>query len=76
MEPKPSSKGQVILPKAIRDARGWVERTRFTVEELPEAVLLRPLRPFAPTRLEDVFGCACITRDSQRHCGRWRRPLA
>lgn len=57
METKLSSKGQVILPKKVRDTRRWVEGTRFVVEEVPEGVLLRPLTSFSPTRLEDVFGC-------------------
>jgi hypothetical protein len=28
------------------------------VEVTSEGVLLKPLKPFAPTRLEDVVGCA------------------
>src|SRR5258708_5920577 len=31
--------------------------TRFRVEETPEGVLLRPLKRFPETRLEDVLGC-------------------
>jgi AbrB family looped-hinge helix DNA binding protein len=52
-----STKGQVILPKAIRDAKNWVAGTRLQVEERPDGVVLRAERPFAPTRPEDVFGC-------------------
>jgi AbrB family looped-hinge helix DNA binding protein len=52
-----SSKGQVILPKSVREARGWPPGTEFSVEVVDDGVLLRPLRPFAATRLEDVFGC-------------------
>ena len=51
-----SSKGQLVLPKAIRDADDWREGTEFVVERVPEGVLLRPLRPVAATRLEDVIG--------------------
>lgn len=29
----------------------------FIVEEVADGVLLRPLKPFKPTRHEDVFGC-------------------
>ena len=54
---KLSSKGQVILPKSVRDARHWQPGMEFTVEEVGEGVLLRPLKPFKPTRHEDVFGC-------------------
>ena len=52
-----SSKGQVILPAAIRASRKWEPGTEFAVEETSEGVLLRPLRPFPATRLEDVVGC-------------------
>jgi AbrB family looped-hinge helix DNA binding protein len=52
-----SSKGQVILPKSVRDARSWPPGTEFAVEEVLEGVLLRPLRPFEPATFDEVFGC-------------------
>lgn len=53
-----SSKGQVVLPKTIRDARKLEAGVEFIVEDRPEGILLRPLqRPFADTRSEDVLGC-------------------
>jgi AbrB family looped-hinge helix DNA binding protein len=55
---KLSSKGQIILPKAVREANGWQAGIEFSVEQVAEGVLLRPLHPFAETRLEDVIGCA------------------
>jgi AbrB family looped-hinge helix DNA binding protein len=54
---KLSSKGQVVLPKSVREARSWEPGTEFAVEEVSEGVLLRPLRPFPPTNFEEVFGC-------------------
>ena len=51
-----SSKGQLVLPKSIRDADDWGEGTEFTVERVAEGVLLRPLRPVPPTRLDDIVG--------------------
>ena len=51
-----STKGQVILPKAIRRELRWEAGTRLVVENTPEGVLLRPARVFAETRPEDVFG--------------------
>jgi AbrB family looped-hinge helix DNA binding protein len=51
-----STKGQVILPKAIRDKRNWAAGTELTVEETAEGVLLRAAPAFAPTKIEDVFG--------------------
>ncbi|MDQ2962698.1 MAG: AbrB/MazE/SpoVT family DNA-binding domain-containing protein [Pseudomonadota bacterium] len=53
-----SSKGQLVLPKAIRDADDWTEGTEFIVERVPEGVLLRPVRTLPPTRLDDVIGSA------------------
>jgi AbrB family looped-hinge helix DNA binding protein len=52
-----STKGQVILPKAIRERRNWGPGTRLSVEDTSEGVLLRSAAPFAATRPEDVFGC-------------------
>jgi AbrB family looped-hinge helix DNA binding protein len=58
-----STKGQVILPKAIRAARRWGPGTRLVVEETAEGVLLKPAPAFAPTRPEAVFGT--LARDGQ-----------
>lgn len=52
-----STKGQVILPKAVRQALRWEVGTRLVVESRPEGVLLRPEPAFAETRPQDVFGC-------------------
>ena len=54
---KLSTKGQLILPKPIRDKHRWGAGTEFLVEETPDGILLRQARPFPPTRLEDVIGC-------------------
>lgn len=57
-----STKGQVILPKAIRDQLQWGAGTRLAVEHTADGVLLKPLTAvFAPTRPEDVFG-SLLTR--------------
>ncbi len=53
---KLSSKGQVILPKSVRDSHQWKPGTEFAVEAVKEGVLLRPLKPFPRTKLEDLFG--------------------
>jgi AbrB family looped-hinge helix DNA binding protein len=52
-----SSKGQIVLPLSIRKSRKWDPGTRLTVEETEDGVLLRPAKPFPPTKFEDVFGC-------------------
>jgi AbrB family looped-hinge helix DNA binding protein len=51
-----SAKGQVILPKAIRDQRHWPAGTRLLVENTPDGVLLRFAAMFPPTSIESVFG--------------------
>ena len=51
-----STKGQVILPKAIRQLRRWGAGTRLVVEDTPEGVLLKPVPLFPVTKPKDVFG--------------------
>jgi AbrB family looped-hinge helix DNA binding protein len=51
-----STKGQVILPKAVRDRHGWKAGTVLEIEDGPNGVTLKPARLFPPTRLEDVVG--------------------
>lgn len=50
-----STKGQVILPKSIRQSKDWGAGTRLLVEDTPEGVILRPVPAFAPSRPETVF---------------------
>jgi len=54
---KLSSKGQIILPSSVRAAHKWGPGLEFAVEDVAEGVLLRPLKPFKPTRLNEVIGC-------------------
>ena len=51
-----STKGQVILPKAIRDQRDWPPGTELIVEDTPDGVLLKAKPVFPRTRSKDVFG--------------------
>lgn len=51
-----STKGQVILPSAIRQRREWRAGTRLTVEETADGVLLKPAPAFPETRPQAVFG--------------------
>ena len=52
-----SSKGQIVLPKSVREARSWKPGTEFAVDETSDGILLRPLRPFPPTSIAEVYGC-------------------
>jgi AbrB family looped-hinge helix DNA binding protein len=51
-----STKGQVILPKAIRDQLQWGAGTRLTVENTPEGVLLKSTPVFAASSIDALFG--------------------
>lgn len=51
-----STKGQVILPKAIREQHGWSAGTELVVEDAGDGVLLKASSDFAATRPQDVFG--------------------
>lgn len=51
-----STKGQVILPKAVREHQQWGVGTRLSVEETADGVLLRALPVFARTELGAVAG--------------------
>jgi AbrB family looped-hinge helix DNA binding protein len=51
-----STKGQVILPKSIRDQRNWRPGTVLTVEQTAEGVVLKAAPSIARTKPEDVFG--------------------
>ncbi|RWX76723.1 AbrB/MazE/SpoVT family DNA-binding domain-containing protein [Neorhizobium lilium] len=53
---KISTKGQVILPKAVRQRRDWNTGTKLIVEETPEGVLLKKAPIFPQTKPSDVFG--------------------
>jgi AbrB family looped-hinge helix DNA binding protein len=54
---KLSSKGQVVLPRAVREAKAWRAGQVLEVVSTHEGVLLRPLKQFAAVALADVVGC-------------------
>lgn len=51
-----STKGQVILPKQIRDRRRWSPGTRLLVEETADGVLLRSAPDFQPALPNEIYG--------------------
>ncbi len=55
---KLSSKGQIIIPKPVREAHHWRAGMEFVIENVGDGILLRPRKPFPSTRLEDGVGCA------------------
>ena len=52
-----SSKGQIVLPRSIRAAKAWRPGQALAVVSTAEGVLLKPLKAFEASRLEDVAGC-------------------
>lgn len=61
-----STKGQVILPKAVRVKRNWPAGAELVVEDTPEGVLLKAAPVFPPTRFEDVAGRRWTRRSRSR----------
>lgn len=49
---KLSSKGQFILPKAIRDRHHWETGTEFIIIDRGEELVIKPARVFPVTELE------------------------
>lgn len=57
MKARLSSKGQIVLPKYLREMRGWNPGTVLDVEEVPEGVLLRFVKHPLVASVEDLLGC-------------------
>ena len=53
---KLSSKGQITIPKWLRDAYRWETGLEFVVIDTGDGVLLKPIRPFPPTSIDEVAG--------------------
>ena len=52
-----SNTGQVIIPKALRDAHRWEAGQELIAIDMGDGILLKPKKPFMETKLEDVAGC-------------------
>jgi AbrB family looped-hinge helix DNA binding protein len=52
-----SSKGQIIIPKPIRNAHHWKPGQRLEVIESGDGILLRAVEPFPATTLAEVTAC-------------------
>jgi AbrB family looped-hinge helix DNA binding protein len=53
-----STKGQLIIPKEIRDRHGWSSGIELEVEDHGDHLVLRQLDNLPETTLEDLVGCA------------------
>ena len=53
-----SSRGQVVIPKRVREAHSWETGQEFEVVNTGEGIMLRPKAPFPDTTFEEVVGSA------------------
>lgn len=51
-----STKGQLILPKEVRDRHGWRPGTAFEIEDRGDSVVLRPVSEPPECRLSEIVG--------------------
>ncbi|MDZ4842326.1 MAG: AbrB/MazE/SpoVT family DNA-binding domain-containing protein [Hyphomicrobium aestuarii] len=58
---KLSSKGQIVIPKAAREAAGWKAGDELVVEPQTGGLLIRRKSPFRQTTMDEVVGCANYT---------------
>jgi len=54
---KLSTKGQLVIPRKLRERHGWTTGTEFGLEEQGDALVLRPLVAFRTTTVQDLLGC-------------------
>jgi AbrB family looped-hinge helix DNA binding protein len=62
---KLSSKGQVIIPKPIRDAYHWDTGQELTLIDTGSGILLQPKAPFAESTLDKVAGYLRYTENAK-----------
>ncbi|MBI4774159.1 MAG: AbrB/MazE/SpoVT family DNA-binding domain-containing protein [Deltaproteobacteria bacterium] len=52
-----SNKGQIVIPKAIRELHGWKSGLEFVIENTGDGIKLRPIKPYKQTRIDEAIGC-------------------
>jgi AbrB family looped-hinge helix DNA binding protein len=52
-----SNKGQVVIPKQVRAAHGWEPGLELVVEDTGDGIMLKPIKKFKETRIQEVLGC-------------------
>lgn len=57
MKTRLSTKGQLIIPKAIRDRHGWSAGVELAIEDCDDGLIIRSFRPGAEVAFEDLVGC-------------------
>ena len=61
-----SSKGQVIIPKLVRQSHHWEAGQELVVIDTDDGVLLKPKKSFQQTGIDDVSGCLSSTQQSPK----------
>jgi AbrB family looped-hinge helix DNA binding protein len=61
METTLSSKGQIVIPKQIRQSHGWRAGMKFNLAEEGNALVLKPSGRRPTRTVEEVIGCAGYT---------------
>ena len=64
---KLSSKGQIVIPKEIREAQHFAVGTEFIVAFVGNEIRLKPVPAFAPTRVKEVAGA--LAKSSRKPLG-------
>lgn len=52
-----STKGQIVIPQAMRARHHWDAGTEISIDDQGDVLVLRAVKPFAATRVEDGLGC-------------------
>jgi AbrB family looped-hinge helix DNA binding protein len=53
-----STKGQLVIPRELRESRHWTPGTELKVEERDGGLLLTPVRPVKTGSIADLRGIA------------------
>lgn len=56
-----SSKGQIAIPRQIRQIHGWGAGVSFAIIDEGDELVLKPVTKKKSTTLEEVVGCAGYT---------------
>lgn len=51
-----STKGQLVIPRELRERLGWREGTRLEIVSQAGGVVIRAVRAFPETKVEDLLG--------------------
>ena len=51
-----SSKGQLVLPKTLRDRKQWKAGSKLTLEDVPDGVMVRLVPTKRKRSVDEVYG--------------------